>query len=242
MTPGARSLCVLVCAVAMGGCGSASRARDEGSSGQGAVAGKGMHRGGSGNGGGNASGGSNAGVGAEGGSPTETGGSTGNGGAGGTSEPPDDGGAGGAAASGSGEGGSAGGTGEAGAGGSAGAAGPTDGDYAGVWSGRTEQEQSVEFVIDGVGMVALEYGWVLPLCGSTTALTLGAPALIVNDRVTYTFNAPAGMSTAITVDFQSESVAAGQITFTLRPPPGPPSPVPMCSGTHTADFVAAKTR
>jgi hypothetical protein len=131
--------------------------------------------------------------------------------------------------------------GQSGSGGSAGSGGSVGADYAGIWSGLTEQDRPIEFVIDGVGLIGLEYGWVLPLCASTTRISFTAPALLVGNHIDYSQQAPAGISTVIAIDLESESLATGELTFTLRTV-GPPSPVPMCNGTETVGFTATKMR
>jgi len=105
----------------------------------------------------------------------------------------------------------------------------------------TEQNRPIEFEIDGIGMVALEYGWVLPLCSSTNVLSLPSPARVIDGHVDYSLRAPSpGMSTVIAIDFASESLATGELTFTLPQPPGPRPPVPPCTGSETVTFTATK--
>jgi hypothetical protein len=134
-------------------------------------------------------------------------------------------------------------------GGEAGAGGSTDGgsagdageplpNYAGVWSGTNSQGGEIRFVYDGAGLVELAYDWLLPICGSTTIVTIPSRPAIVDGQLSY--YAGGNPTAQFEIDFDSTTQAHGTYTFTLIYS-GPPVSVPVCRGTETVTFTASNT-
>lgn len=107
---------------------------------------------------------------------------------------------------------------------------------AGTWVGTTSQDRLITFVVVGApGVDQWEFGWQLAACASTTRTTFLVPVPIVEGRLMRTLTAGAGgLTTTMTIVFETTASASGSIDFTLNPIPAQPS----CSGHATVTFQA----
>ena len=90
---------------------------------------------------------------------------------------------------------------------------------------------------DGAGLAELTYDWVLPICASTTIVTIPSRPAIVNGHLSY--YAGGNPKAQFEIDFDSTTEAHGTYVFTVTYA-GPPVPVPVCRGTETVTFTATK--
>jgi hypothetical protein len=114
---------------------------------------------------------------------------------------------------------------------------PGGDDLAGNWAGTTSQGLAIRFSVVGApGLDSWEFGWQLPDCGSTSRVSFPTPVPIVDGRLMRTEPAPAGLSTTLTIVFDTNDHATGTVDFTLTTVPGQPG----CTGHATATFEATK--